>query len=130
MDWQLITTIVGVCIGLAGGLGYYHRSRSERRRNDLKEGTDLLTYLQKENDGYKAAIRDMQDKMEAMGKEISALRATLTEKDNLLDKYMKIIENRNPELLEILKDIRKFMERVEAHMEQDLRIEARVTNAP
>ena len=130
MDWQLITTILGVCVIAAGGVGYFYRSRNERRRDDLESKSDLLSYLKAENEGYKAVIIEMKNKMEVMGKEISALRATLTEKDNLLDKYMKIIENRNPELVEILKDIQKFMERIETHIEKeakDLTIKATVT---
>lgn len=122
----------------------FFKGRNSRKKEDLDTENSLTTYLQNQVKGYQKMVDDMKKDIAEMGKEISALRATIEEKDRANKQYLEILQNRNPELeqfmkessargvegLKILQGITGFMESINTHMQQqnkDMTISATIS---
>lgn len=129
-------TILEVALGsllslgaLAGGLGYLYSQYSKGKKGESKDEIDtqnsLTKYLKTQIETYKQIAKEQDEKISNMGKEISAFRAVIEEKDKTINKYLEILQNRNPELEDTLKGIaeslvgiRGFMEHIDTHLEK------------
>lgn len=133
---------------LALGIGYLWSQFIRGKKSGSKENIDaentLVTYLKNQVEGFAKIVKEQDIKFVALGKEIAALKATIDEKDKTIEKYLGILQNRNPELdtfikesrirqehtLEIMTQIKDCMVNINTHMqkhEKDLKIEATVT---
>ncbi len=140
MTTEYIQIIVGTGV-IAVGLGYigsqFWRGKSSSRKDELEAETTLTEYLKNQIDGFKGMVDDQNIKIVDMGKEIAGLRATIEEKDKTIQRYLEILQNRNPELEKFMSDIsgtmkliEGFMEKINEHMtkqDHDLKIEATVS---
>lgn len=163
-----ILSITEVTVGLLGGvgvlalgLGYIYSQFSKGKNGQTKEQLEtensLTTYLKNQVSGFKEIIDNQNVKITELGKEMAGLRATLDEKDKTIDKYLAILQNRNPELenfissmtknaaqydtfmkdsaafqgelMGVMKGLTSFMEKINTHMEQDLTIKSTITHA-
>lgn len=155
MEWlTLIGSITAVIVSLGvlfAGSGYayaqFKKGASEQGRDEVGKKVELLEYLQTENEGYKKVIKELSDKIDAQGKDIAALRATIEEKDKQIQTYLAIFKDRDPDTQQFQQDMRMFveesrayygkkvetltkiasvMEKVDAHMGKGLDIQATV----
>lgn len=143
-----IEIIIGVGI-IALGFGYvtsqFLVGRKGRTKDDIETENTLTTYLKNQIEGFKEIVEKQNNRIAGAEKEISALRATLGEKDKIISRYLEILQNRNPEIdtfikeskvrqeqqMGIMNEIKVFMKNINDHMVQqnkDLKIEATVSH--
>ena len=94
-----ITSIGSVC-----AIAYLiYREYKSGSRNLTKEISDGY----KERNGQlEATLTSLQDQITTQGKEIARLSGVIQEKDKHIESLTRLIENRNPELLELLSQIK------------------------
>ncbi len=156
---SLIELVASAAIIIGGGayaVSLFFSSKKTAVKDDLETQNDLTLYLKNQIETYKEMIREYDQKMEErnkefdkkyneLGKELAALKATSDEKDKTIAKYLEVLQNRNPELDQFIKDSRakwdqqiniisqvlQFMKNINEHMNkqnQDLKIEATVSH--
>lgn len=144
-------------LSLAVGYLYaqFSRGKSERGKSEIENENTLVVYLKNQIGGFKEIIENQDKKIVELGKEIASFRAVIEEKDKTITKYLEILQNRNPALenfidkvgktadnaeafmkenrenskqvSDILLEIKKFMEGVNLHLEQDMEIKGTIT---
>ncbi len=148
---QLILLVGTVATGIGYGTALIFKGRSMRSKEELDNENSLNTYLKNQIGGFKEIIEGQNAKITELGNAMAAMKAVIEEKDKTIEKYLAILQNRNPELENFmqkmnttLSTISQYMERntmlmgnthelmkeVEKHMKQeggDLKIEATVT---
>ncbi len=94
---------------------FYYNARSPKD----KTANDVLDLYEKQIDALKADVlrgrdanSDIKNQMTALTLRIGQLEGQLKEKDLRIQELMKIIENRSPDLENILKEIRDFMKTI------------------
>ncbi len=124
--FQIIGAIGSLGV-LALGIGYLYSQFMKGKNGGDKEGLDqknaLTTYLTSQISGFKELVADQDKKISELGKEVASLRAVIGEKDKTIQKYLEILQNRNPELeksmadiTRSMKDINTFMHSINNHM--------------
>lgn len=121
-----ITTIqisIGIIISLgvlAFGFGYvysqFKKGKNDRTKTDLETENSLTTYLKNQVEGFKQIAKEQDQKIADLGKEISAMRAVLDEKDKTIDKYLAILQNRNPELEQFMVKVSRTSDMAEEYI--------------
>lgn len=78
--------------------------------NAFKVQVDQLKAMRTEDKAtFDAQVINFTNQVSSLNKEIGNLNGMLSEKDKQIDKYEKIFQNRDPELLKLLQDIKTFM---------------------
>ncbi len=125
---QLAIEIIGAIGVFSMGIGYIYTQfivgKHSRVKDDLQTENDLTTYLKNQVNGYKEIAETQNKKIAEMDKEMSTFKAIIAEKDKTIEKYLEILQGRNPELEDILKDIaasmtdiKSFMKHIDTHLE-------------
>lgn len=91
-------TIGAVAIAFGYLFAQFIKGKNSRTREDLDTENALTTYLKNQIDGFQAIVKAQDEKIVELGKEVSALRAVVEEKDKTINKYLEILQNRNPEM--------------------------------
>lgn len=129
---QLIIEGIAAAGVVVLGLGYLFSQfiigRNSHRKEELDTENSLTTFLKNQIDGFKELIALQNNKIEQLGKELAATQATITEKDKTIKTYFDIIQNRNPELENVLSQILDFMKKINEHMESELKITSTVSH--
>lgn len=156
---QIVLVIMGslASLGLlAGGVGYLYSQfvtgKGSRSKENIETENSLITFLKNQNEGFEKIVKEQNVKIVDLGKEMAAMKATNEEKDKTIEKYLSILQNRNPELeqfmqkmtvlgenseafmkgqIVIMGEIQTFMQAINTHMEtanKDLKIEATVSH--
>ncbi len=87
---------------------------SKKIQDDYKERNEQL----------EQRVADLEKDHQMYALQINKLETILEEKDKQLDRYEKIFANRNPDLTDILKEIRDFMNAIhEQNMRQTAMLE-------
>ena len=128
LNLELISTIIGVCAGLglmAGGCGYaYSTWKAGKNRykddliNDLKEtivSRDLT--IVKLNEEKTTLITSHQQQLTVLHKELAELKGRVDEQTKKIEDYKAILQNRDPQLLEILNEIKNGIGTMNKHQE-------------
>lgn len=151
MEYSLLQNIetVGIIV-LGAGYVYaqFFRGKNGRTKDEIDTENALVTYLKTQNEGFKAITKEQDDKINAMSKEIAVFKATIAEKDSTIEKYLALLENRDPQLknfmenmtataknsdafmkgqVAIMGEIKNFMQAINAHMEKEFKIESTIT---
>lgn len=135
---QAIAEIIGAIGALAAAIGYlvsqYTKGKKDGRDENIKAQTDLMTNLQAQIGGYQKVLEDNNRKLIDMDKQNATFKAIIEEKDKTIEKYLKILENRSPELENTLKALLGTMNKIEdfmhTHIEgagKDMKIEGTIT---
>jgi hypothetical protein len=112
---------------IAFAIGQFNLSRKSTKANDIESENSAMSLLQRQVATFKDTIKELTAKVETMGKEISALQAVnlVIEKDK--EKYLAILQNRNPEFEKFMGDIsgtmvdiKNFMKQINDHMEKEI----------
>ena len=169
----MITSAIAIMISagvVALGIGYLYSQYLKGKKGGTKEGLEtenaLVTYLKNQNEGLEKVIERQDEKRiqsdKEHAKELADVRdqlntfvARIEEKDKAfekmvesknqeIEKYLKILQNRNPELeafiaklslaadtqaifngelAKIMGNISEFMSEINIHMKQDVKIE-------
>jgi len=104
-----LETVIAIGIILYG-VGQYRAGRAANKSQDAQTASDTINLLSQRADAFRAEIDEAKKQLNAQHDEIIRLQEANKHKDALLDQYMKIITNRNPELEKTLKDVRDFLE--------------------
>lgn len=80
-----------------------------RNKDDIETENSLNTYLKNQVAGFKEIVEIQNKKIVELGEKIAELSGAMNEKDKTIAKYLEILQNRNPELLTVLKEIKDFM---------------------
>lgn len=133
---EIIAPIVVIVGGLGYGISAFLKGGLRGKTDTLESENALTTYLKNQIETYKGIVDEFNKKLTDMGKEMSAMKAVIDEKDKTIQKYLDILQNRNPELDKFIaemsgtmKDIKNFMVKVNDHMEQDLQITGTLTTS-
>lgn len=152
---ELAAAVAVLFAGAAYGISMFFIKKKAGVKNDLETENETTTWMMNQIETYKKIIKDYDERNTAKDKEndkkfkelseqIVAFKASIEEKDKTIQKYLDILQNRNPELtkfieesrirqesqLEIAKRTEEFMSKINMHMQdqkKDLRIEATVT---
>jgi len=126
LNIQTISTIVGIFIGLGamiGGCGYGYSSW-KNGNNKYKDETisDLKIAIETKekeisrlNEEKTILILSHQKQITEIQKELSELQGAFKEQSKKLGEYRSILENRNPELLGMLTEIKDGITTLNTH---------------
>lgn len=64
------------------------------------------------NEQLERRVNDLEEEHDGYAKQILQFQAIIGEKDKQLDRYEKIFANRNPDLTDVLKEIKQFMSNI------------------
>lgn len=113
LDYLPLINILGFAI-LAIATFYYNA-----RSGKSKIGDEVLSLYEKNIDALKEDVsrsrdanHDVKNQMTTLTLRLGQLEGQLKEKDLRITELMAIIENRNPELENILREIRDFMKMI------------------
>ena len=126
MNIQIISIIIGILGGLGiliAGLGYAYSSwingsnkYKEELISDLKNTVEAKTNEIKQlTDERAVLICSHQEQITKLQKDLSELTGRFEEQSKKLMEYKTILENRDPETLAALKDIKEGIQRLNAH---------------
>lgn len=104
-----INTIVLAVIGVLLGV-YQWRSGSSKISSDTIEAYKSQVEL------YEKRLSDQVTTINTMSSQLGELRGMIVAKDKQIDEMRKILENRNPELESILKELTHFMQSVDTRL--------------
>jgi len=113
MDWTAVTTLLVVAF-----LGFKEwRSGSKKITQEVIANYDTLDKQQKANiqecrDNLVGATKAMHELENRFTGRISKLEGIVSEKDKQIQTLNQIATNRNPDLENVLKDIRNFMKNI------------------
>jgi predicted ATP-grasp superfamily ATP-dependent carboligase len=117
---ELIITIITVSLG-SGGLGAFVTVFFSKRKLDAeakKLGIDADVNVGTSWRDYALQMKkDMEGFREELNKTnilVAELKGTLVEKDKHIASLTQILQNRNPDLMSVLSDIRTFMQQIHA----------------
>jgi len=109
-------TLIAVCTFLILLSSNVYFAVTNRKSQKLGDQTNAMILLQ----GEVAAQRSRGDKLESdfheQGRELAGLKATIAEKDSQLQMFKEIFQNKNPEMMELLKDIKSVLLKVDAKL--------------
>ena len=126
MNIQIISIIIGILGGLGiliAGLGYAYSSwingsnkYKEELISDLKNTIEVKTNEIKQlTDERAVLICSHQEQITKLQKDLSELTGRFEEQSKKLAEYKSILENRDPETLAALKDIKEGIQLLNAH---------------
>ena len=126
MNIQIISIIIGILGGLGiliAGLGYAYSSwingsnkYKEELISDLKNTVEAKTNEIKQlTDERAVLICSHQEQITKLQKDLSELTGRFEEQSKKLMEYKTLLENRDPETLAALKDIKEGIQRLNAH---------------
>lgn len=142
---QIIETGGLIILGFGYVYAQFFKGKNARAKEDLETENSLTTYLKNQINGFKEIVEEQNKKIIELGKEVASLRAVIEEKDNTIQKYLDILQNRNPELevfmqeskvfhqgqTQVLEKIGRFMETINKHLEkqsEDIEVLTTVTH--
>jgi len=118
---EALQMMLGIGV-IAAGLGYAYEKffdgRQKKINQSIETETGILGFYQKQNDALTKLIKDHENEINKLQDDLHSLEAIVEEKDKKLQDYMIIFQNRDPQLIEILKEIRDFMKIVQIHNEK------------
>ena len=100
-------TAVGVIIY---AIAQVRNGRSKKESDALASANGTIDLLTKRADAFSAELETMKKLHRDNEINIAKLEEASKHKDLLLEQYLKIITNRNPELENTLKEVRNFLE--------------------
>jgi chromosome segregation ATPase len=123
MDISTALTIVNVTgIGLLGGSILYNNWRSGKD----KVGSEVLSLYKQQIGALEADIlrgrekaHELGNQLQALTLELGKLRGEVVARDKQITEYREIFQNRDPQLLEILAEIRDFMASLDAKTDRN-----------
>lgn len=105
------TSIVSLGI-VAAGLGYllsmYRKGNKQENVEVVNTANQLTDFWKDQIQGFKEMAREQDTKIQLLSNEVNLLKGQLMEKDKQIDTYLKILQNRNPEMERFMKDIIQF----------------------
>jgi len=95
---------------------------------EMRSGTsnlrsDINNDYKERNTQLEEKLRAVEEKLQIMSLQIAKLETTINEKDKHIDNLTKLIENRNPELVILLTEIKGFLANL-----QGLAVETKLTS--
>ncbi len=138
MDWEtiknvgeIVALIAGGITALAVGLGYayakFKQGGATEKRETIDTESSTLSLLQQKVGALTKLVEDKdkenkdsseanRQRNEGLAREISRLQGQIEEKDKKIKEYLEIIQNRDPQLLTVLKDLHALMARIETQL--------------
>lgn len=121
MDWSVIITQYAPAVGTIGVLGYLIYDRWTSGTSEIRK--DIIADYKERRGQQDANIKDLQaqmqdndkkhaDEMAALTNRFVALEATLAEKDRHIASLTTILQGRNPELVQLLSEIKVSNEKI------------------
>lgn len=121
---ELIITIagsfVGVIVAIAGlfaGIGYYRQGKIDAKSSDIDSANSTVKMFKDRADLLDDELKQLRADFEAYKKEVlvkeESYKKTIDQQENLIKTYAGILQNRNPELENILKEIRDFLKHLQ-----------------
>lgn len=105
-----ISLIFALAFAIYGAITKFQNNSGALRRQineDYKERNTQLT----EN------VKILQENLNKMGREISELRGQLTEKEKHVTSLTELVQGRNPEMIQVLNEIKEFMKQLHEGMQ-------------
>lgn len=158
---QTVETIGIIVMGLGYLYSQFFKGKNDRTKEDIETENALVTYLTNQNKGFEKVVKEQDEKINSLGREMSAMQATilekdktmqaaLLEKDKTIEKYLALIENRNPEMenfmvrltkyadnadtfmsgqVGIMEEIKTFMQSINTHLEKEFTVKSTITKS-
>lgn len=103
-----------------------------RSSGAMQVSKDIINTYKTRVDQLEENEKISRERVHEHTKEIAKLQGVLEEKDKYINQMREILQNRNPELTEVLKEIRKFMESINGHMAEHTKFlsDKTITPAP
>jgi len=89
-------------------LGYLYVRKANKSQVSEIDGNTIAS-LKRQIDAYTSEVATYKQQMYQMTLRVGEQQGIITVQKETIEKYEKILQNRNPELTDILKEIRDFM---------------------
>lgn len=103
---QSITGAIGLIAAIAFAI-YAGVTKFQNNSGVLRK--QINDDYKERNDQLNKRIVELQEGINLMGREVSEVRGQLIEKDKHIESLTNLIQGRNPEMLQVLQEIRDFM---------------------
>lgn len=117
---EIILTVTGCFVaiivsiaGLFGGVGYYRQGKNAAKTGETTSANETVELFRNQAEGFKTDLANLHTAFESFKKEVTlkedSYKKTISQQEDLIKTYSDILKNRNPELENILKEIRDFL---------------------
>ena len=113
---------------IAFAVGQFTIGRRAKNKDDIDTENSAMQLQGNKIKVLEAALKEQETINKKTGEDLAALKAVLIEKDKTIKEYFDIIQNRDPQLKNVLGEILDFMKKINTHMEQDLKITGTVSH--
>lgn len=142
MDWPTIITQYAPTVGMFGVLGYLIYDRVTSGASDIRR--DITNDYKERRNQQDAKIKELEDKIQlsekkhieelgSLANKFSALEASVAEKDKHITSLTAILQGRNPELVQLLGELKvsnqkiiDFMQKMYDKNEKDMKYQTNI----
>ncbi len=104
-----LQTIIAVGV-VFYAIGQWRNGNHNKNAEDISEANSTISVIKARADAFQSELEEAKRLHRENHDEIIRLQEALKHKDQMLEQYLKIITNRNPDLEVTLKEVRNFLE--------------------
>lgn len=127
-------TFILVVVGFIGGAVYVtsqaFNGRRQNRLNSITEAEGTIKLLKDRIDAQDSRIDDLEESLSQEHDKVVQLTEQIKLKDETIKSYLDILQNRDPELKNLLKDLKTAMDALVTTYQQNPTTKVVVTNTP
>ena len=98
--------------GVVFAIAQWGNGRSQRKSDTETDAALTIRLVKEARDALEAKLKEQNAIIVQQGKDIAALQAQLQSKDELIERYVQLLQNRNPELEIFMKNSTKALEAI------------------
>lgn len=91
------------------GIGQWRSGRTKKNGEDIASANTTIDLVRKQADALEVELKKANEKIHNNEISMTRLEESIRHKDLLLEQYLNIITNRNPDLEATLKEVRDFL---------------------
>lgn len=107
-----VNEIVSIFVIIGLVVWNIYNSIQNRKSSDLADENNALGIMSKEIEAHKIKIANLEGNVHELSKQVTNKDSIIAEKDKQIAMMKEMFENRNPELQNILIEIRDFMKEI------------------
>lgn len=115
---QTIMTAIILVGGIVFAIAQWGNGRSQRKSDVETEAAMTIRLIKEARDALEAKLKEQNLIVIQQGKDIASLQAQIKAKDELIERYVLLLQNRNPELESYMKSSMESLKEISDGIKQ------------
>ena len=107
---------------IVAGAGYvfsqFKKGRNQQSQDDLVNQNQTFDLMRKQVDALQLLAEDNEKKIDDLSRQVGLLQIEIEKRDKIITDYLNILQNRNPELEEFMKNMSRIGNEWERYMQE------------